>query len=159
MSNDRAVSAYIGVGQPVWTTHNFAATMQGVEPGEWASQVGVLFKRARGRRSKREVARLAGFSDLTWSQLESGERRVARGVVLPVSPRDETLLAAAEAVGLDPALVMKAAGRTYVPTPAVEVSESDDTRYSLLGGIWTDLSEEDQEQVVRMAEWLRERDK
>lgn len=44
--------------------------------------------------SKREAARVAGFSEITWRQLEDGERQISRGVKVPVSPKDETLAAA-----------------------------------------------------------------
>ena len=64
--------------------------------------------------SKRRAADAAGISDITWRTLESGVRQLAPGVLLPASPRDETLEAAARAVDLDPAGIFELAGREYV---------------------------------------------
>jgi hypothetical protein len=65
--------------------------------------------------SKRGAAEAAGFSEALWRQIEDGER-ITRGVSVPANPRDENLEAAAKAVGLDPADVFRAAGRTYEPS-------------------------------------------
>jgi transcriptional regulator with XRE-family HTH domain len=91
--------------------------MAAVEPDEWRATVGGLLRRARRARrmSKRGAAEAAGFSEALWRQIEDGER-ITRGVSVPANPRDENLEAAAKAVGLDPADVFQAAGRTYEPT-------------------------------------------
>ena len=68
------------------------------------------------RLSKRGAALRAGFSEITWRQLEAGERQIAREVTTPVNPRDDTLAAAARAVNLDPAELFDLAGRDYDPS-------------------------------------------
>lgn len=77
--------------------------------------VGRLLGRARRERrlSKRGAALAAGFSEITWRSLEIGKKQLAPGLVVPVNPRDETLEAAARAVGLDPATLFDVAGRTF----------------------------------------------
>lgn len=88
-----------------------------MDSNEWRTAVGALLKQARGRTSKRKAAQRAGFSEALWRQLEDGYRTVQQGVTVPVNPRDDTLEAAAKAVGLDPAEVFRAAGRPYEPLP------------------------------------------
>jgi hypothetical protein len=77
--------------------------------------VGAELGRAREalKLSKRAAANRAGFSEITWRQLEDGEKQIAKGLKVPVSPKDDTLAAAAEAVLLDPVVVFELAGRTY----------------------------------------------
>lgn len=74
--------------------------------------------------SKREAARRAQFSEGQWRVLEAGERTVAKDIVVAVSPRDDTLVAAARAVGLDPAPLFTVVGRDYASpmTEPVELS-------------------------------------
>ncbi len=81
----------------------------------WRAGPGVLLEEARQARrlSKRGAAREAGFSESTWRQLEDGERQVTEDVRVPVNPRDDTLVAAARAVGIDPAVLFEAAGRPF----------------------------------------------
>jgi len=67
--------------------------------------------------SKREAARRAGISEGLWRQLETGARPLAPGMTALVSPRDETLIAAADAVGLDPNELFRLAGRE-LPEPS-----------------------------------------
>lgn len=88
-----------------------------LEEERWR-QVGSALGAARKRRglTKREAARLAGFSDGQWRDLESGERSLGRGIKVPVNPKDSTLRAAAEAVDLDPAEIFAFAGRDYLPS-------------------------------------------
>lgn len=83
---------------------------------DWKA-VGRLLNQARMRKhlSKREAARKAGFAEITWRQLEDGERQIARGVTVPVSPRDGTLVAACRAVGADPAEAFLLVGRAFNP--------------------------------------------
>ncbi|HEV2928631.1 MAG TPA: helix-turn-helix domain-containing protein [Propionibacteriaceae bacterium] len=85
---------------------------------QWRRDVGALLERARRERrlSKRAAAQKAGFSEALWRQLEDG-RRLINGVEVPANPRDDTLEAAARAVGLDPQAVFDAAQRDYVPLP------------------------------------------
>lgn len=71
--------------------------------------------RRRLRLTKRGAATKAGISEALWRHLEAGERSPAPGVVVPVSPRDASLEAAARAVALDPAPLFKLVGRDYVP--------------------------------------------
>lgn len=82
------------------------------------------------RISKREAARRAGFSDGQWRVLEAGRRIVAKGIVVPPNPKDETLQGAAEAVGIDPAELFRLVGRDFVagatpPPPANGTDPSD----------------------------------
>lgn len=72
--------------------------------------------------SKRRAAELAGFNEAVWRQLEEGERSVS-GVMVAVNPRDETLAAAAIAVGLDPADLFAIAGREYRRRPDLIVGD------------------------------------
>jgi hypothetical protein len=67
------------------------------------------------RLSKRGAAQRAGFSEITWRQLEAGERQIARDVTTPVNPRDDTLAAAARAVNLDPAELFELVDRKFDP--------------------------------------------
>lgn len=80
-------------------------------------QVGARLGEERRRRglSKRAAAARAGFSEITWRQLEAGERQVSKEVKVPVSPKDETLVAAALAVMIDPAELFAMAGRSWEP--------------------------------------------
>lgn len=93
-----------------------------VNPEEWKATVGALLRNARTDKglSKRKAATLAGFSEAVWRQLEEGERQIRPGVMAPANPRDETLGAAARAVGLPPEQVFDAAGRHYMATPLPE---------------------------------------
>lgn len=63
--------------------------------------------------SKRQAAARAGFSEGLWRQLELGYRVPAPGVIVPPRPRDDTLVAAARAVQLDPGEVFELVGREY----------------------------------------------
>lgn len=98
------------------------------------------------RLSKRAAARAAGFSDITWRNLESGERQIAKGVTVDPSPRDDTLLAACQAVSADPQTVFAAAGRP-LPDYAEEPGSG-------LAGIHQ-LEPEDQELVAAIVDRLR----
>lgn len=99
-----------------------------MDVAEWQTTVGDMLKRARGRMSKRSAAARAGLSEGMWRQLEDGYRTVQAGMQVPVNPRDETLVAAARAVGLDPADVLHAAGRDYTPPP--EEDEEDEPSFA-----------------------------
>jgi transcriptional regulator with XRE-family HTH domain len=71
--------------------------------------------RRRRKLSKRAAARAAGFSEGLWRHLEEGVRLVYGQEVTP-NPRDENLVGAATAVGIDPAELFAAVGRTWDPT-------------------------------------------
>jgi len=96
------------------------------DEGRRWTEIGKRLGAARNRLnlSKRAAAARAGFSEGTWRQLEAGERQVAPGMTLPVSPSDRTLTAAARAVELDPAEVFALAGRTYNHAAHTEDVES-----------------------------------
>lgn len=83
----------------------------------WRATVGTMLELARRERrlSKRAAAREAGFTEAVWRQLEQGHRSL-QGQLLVTNPRDDTLEAAALAVGLAPKRVFEAAGRPYVPS-------------------------------------------
>lgn len=140
----------------VLTTHQFAPKMSEMDAQEWRDKVGAALRRARGQVSKREAARRAGFSEALWRQLETGEKSVAAGVVIPVSPRDETLEAAARAVGLDPADLFRLAGRKYHGpiVPVVEGMSVEDR----LAAIERRLAEQDQrnDRIEQLLAELRE---
>lgn len=92
------------------------------------------------RLTKREAARRAGFSEITWRNLEAGERQAAPGVVVPMSPRDDTLASAAVAVELDPAEIFELVGRPYVPK-----DDDDEIHLSASGVDLAELAEVDPE--------------
>lgn len=71
--------------------------------------------------SKREAARRAGLSDGAWRHLEKGVKWINRTKVHP-NPKDENLIAAAKAVGLDPRILFDLARRT--PPEALLASET-----------------------------------
>lgn len=60
--------------------------------------LGVLLEQHRGSVSKREAARRAGISEGRWRQIVTGQQKAGGGVVVPVNPRRETVIAMAEAV-------------------------------------------------------------
>ena len=60
--------------------------------------------------SKREAARRAGISEALWRQLEGGGEMLTTGLFVP-NPRDDNLVAAALAVGQDPAEFFERLGR------------------------------------------------
>jgi transcriptional regulator with XRE-family HTH domain len=129
MPNYIAATAYFGVPGGYWTTHNFAVTMSHMnaaltEAERWKA-VGVLLADARRRcgLSKRRAAVAAGIAEITWRNLEKGEQQVARGIVRPVSPRDDTLYRAAVAVELDPAELFSVAERPYTEPPPPPAKE------------------------------------
>lgn len=68
--------------------------------------------------SKREAARRAGFSDVTWRQLEAGQKQISKGVFVPMTASDHILRAAARVVDLDPAELFEILDRPYTPLPA-----------------------------------------
>ena len=66
--------------------------------------------RKRLQISKREAARRAGISEALWRQLEGGGEMMTTGTFLP-NPRSDNLVAAALAVGEDPAEFFTRLGR------------------------------------------------
>jgi transcriptional regulator with XRE-family HTH domain len=66
--------------------------------------------RKRLQISKREAARRAGISEALWRQLEGGGEMMTTGTFLP-NPRTDNLVAAALAVGEDPAGFFSRLGR------------------------------------------------
>lgn len=67
--------------------------------------------------SKREAARRAGFAEITWRQLEAGERQIAKGLKVPMSATDSTVISAARALKIDPAELFEILGREYKGSP------------------------------------------
>jgi hypothetical protein len=99
-----------------WRTHNPERKVGAVDEAQevrWTPEVGGLLQRHRGSMSKRKAAELAGFSESTWRALELGVRRPAKGVEVPVNPTVGTLIAAADAVGVDRAQLLGLVGITY----------------------------------------------
>jgi transcriptional regulator with XRE-family HTH domain len=91
------------------------------EPDELArwAEVGQLLREGRERRgiSKRAAAAEAGFSETVWRQLEAGERQIAKGMKIPISPKDETLLRASYVARVDPGRLFDLAGRARSVRP------------------------------------------
>lgn len=85
------------------------------DTSRWTEAIGLRLRQARGAMSKREAARRAGFSEGTWRALELGVRRPARGIVVPMNPTVENLVAAAGAVGVDAAELLGLIGLDYQP--------------------------------------------
>ena len=87
-------------------------------------EVGRLLREARERLrpkvSKRQAAAKAGFSPTQWGDMERGERHQGTRV----RAADETLVAAARAVDLDPRVLFEAAGRPYTEPEPLELSAS-----------------------------------
>lgn len=87
-------------------------------------EMGRLLREARERLrpkvSKRQAAAKAGFSPTQWGDMERGERHQGTRV----RPADETLLAAARAVDLDPRVLFEAVGRPYSEPETLELSAS-----------------------------------
>lgn len=77
-----------------------------------AARTGVL------RISIREAARRARLSDTRWHQVVTGVQRKA-GSEVPVNPTVRTVVAMADAVGVDPAKALEAAGRVGVSAESI----------------------------------------
>lgn len=127
------------------------------EAARWVAVGERLGEARRARRlTKRAAASRAGFSEITWRNLEQGARQAAPGVLIPVSPRDETLEAAARAVDIDPAELFELAQRPYTELPAASTRTSEievDFNSKVAR-----LPPEDQEYVLGLVErLLRER--
>lgn len=142
-----------------------------MEPSEWRERVGRQIEAARaaaGIRSMRAAARKAGFSEATWRQLESGRRQLAPGHVVAPTPRIDTLVTAAHAVGLSPSQLAADAGY-----PVQDIQYAEDFEHALqradeglpvqhrkrsvdeLEMIWLDLSEAGKQAVMTFASELR----
>lgn len=78
--------------------------------------------RERTHLSKRAAARRAGISEGLWRHLEAGVKQLHGVNVLP-NPRSENLVAAAQAVGLDPRVIFRAIGRAAGPIPEFEPAD------------------------------------
>lgn len=117
-----------------------------------AKAVGAALGQARRalKISKREAARRAGISEITWRTYETGMRQVTSDYHVPVSPRDDKLEAAAKAVELDPAVVFKIAGRPY--DGALSPAPAADGPPAALSGKISRLSERDRRAVERLVD-------
>lgn len=83
--------------------------------------LGRLLEEARTgvlRISTREAARRARLSDTRWHQVVTGVQRKA-GAEVPVNPTARTVVAMAQAVGVDPAEALKAAGKEGVSAESI----------------------------------------
>ncbi len=78
------------------------------DPDQWP--VGRLLRKARGRRSIREVAKAAQISEGWLRQIERGYE-LTGGVRVPARPSDKVLLRVAVVVGMRPEFVFQAMGR------------------------------------------------
>lgn len=126
-----------------------------MDPDEEAArerELGRLLREARERirpkMSKRQAAAKAGFSPTQWGDMERGERH--QGTRVRAS--DDTLEAAARAVGLDPQILFDAVGRTYHPGKELELSASGVNLDEL-----AQLDPDAYELIVRQAELALER--
>jgi transcriptional regulator with XRE-family HTH domain len=88
------------------------------EPG-WL--LGTIIRRARGQRSIRRMAARADISEARWRQIEQGYQDVGGGIRREVNPRDETLIAMAQAVGLDPVELFAQIGRPWDDQIATDI--------------------------------------
>lgn len=77
---------------------------------ESLTPLGELIEHARGSLSKREAARRAGISEGRWRQIVTGQQKAGGGIVVPANPRRETVIAMAEAVGVDVDKALRRAG-------------------------------------------------
>lgn len=127
-----------------------------MDPSEWRSTVGAAIKAARLAKgySKRKAAGLAGFNEAVWRHIEEGERSQS-GVMVAVNPRDETLAAAAIAVGLDPEDVFRLAQRVSPPSLVVDVTEPSPPPWDRVLASIDALSDEVQSLREEVAEVLR----
>lgn len=124
---------------------------QAEEAPKW-EKLGALLAEHRIARgiSKREAARLAGFSEGLWRHLEEGKRISYGHAILP-NPRDDKLASAARAVGLDPAVAFEIVGRE-LPTSRLPAGTA-----ALSGVDVTGLPPEDIAKVQGYIDALRER--
>lgn len=74
------------------------------------TDLGVLLEQHRGSLSKREAARRAGISEGRWRQIVTGQQKAGGGIVVPVNPRRETVIAMAQAVEADVSAALRRAG-------------------------------------------------
>lgn len=95
------------------------------DPGTDLPPLGKLLEDARKRipLSKREAARRAKISEARWRQIVTGWQN-PNDPTVPARPRHNTVIAAARAVGVDPAEALEAAGLDPAagdePEPPVE---------------------------------------
>jgi hypothetical protein len=82
----------------------------GVQERPPQSRFGALIEQARGTRKVRPLALDAGISEARWRQIEKGSQPVGGGVYVPAHPTARTVRLMAEAVGVDVAEAMEAAG-------------------------------------------------
>lgn len=137
-----AVTAEFSGKRSLWTPHNSAVIVCAVSTEDPAREmwvaVGARLKAARKHLgiSAREAARRAKLSDAQYLAMEAGYRTVRAGQTLTVNPKDETLIAAAQAVRLDPAVLFAIIGRPYQPDPEpIQVAAS--------GAVMEELRQED----------------
>jgi transcriptional regulator with XRE-family HTH domain len=94
------------------------------EPRRELTALGELLENARSdlRITTREAARRARISHGRWSQVVTGKQPKA-GRMIPVNPRERTVVAMALAVQADPGEALAAAGFTVTPTLAALVDD------------------------------------
>lgn len=93
------------------TPEGFEALNTDPERRAWAIVGRELYKgRKRFQISKREAARRAGISEALWRQLEGGGATLKPGLFAP-NPRPANLVAAANAVEIDPERLFEILGR------------------------------------------------
>lgn len=128
------------------------------ELARWEAVGAKLSEARRARRlTKRAAAARAGFSEITWRNLEQGARQVAPGVMVPVSPKDETLEAAARAVDLDPGELFALAQRAYME-PIIPLPTYREQPAALSGvEIPDDLTPEEADQIRVVIDGIRAR--
>ena len=115
---------------------------------------GRIIEAARGKVSARQAAKAAGVSEGRWRQIVTGVQKAGRGIVLPVNPRTETLIAMAAAVGADIDAVLRAAGvdpieadaaliEASTPASGITSYSNDDLLEEILRRMTTEESESD----------------
>lgn len=119
---------------------------------EWQAGPGRMLAEARGRRSYRSVAAIAGIDGNTWAMVERGGRTIS-GRFVRSEPTDQTLASVAVSVGLDPATVFAAADRPYRPDTLDQVLIPPPTAEALITAV-----DQLTELVVDLREWVQHRD-
>jgi hypothetical protein len=89
--------------------------------GRKLTPLGALLEEARAdvlRISASEAARRARMSESRWRQVVTGVQRKA-GADVPVNATDRTIVAMAQAVGVDPAKALEVAGKAGVSAESI----------------------------------------
>jgi transcriptional regulator with XRE-family HTH domain len=87
------------------------------ETRDWLFGEKLAQAREAARLSLRAASEAAGFSTATWTALEKGVKRPAKGMVVDYTPSVTNVVAAAQVVGMDPAEALELAGLDPAAAP------------------------------------------